>query len=139
MLTVSDMITDQLDLDELDIVEVELADGNHCKRTLVGHVTVLFKNRKAICLALVFLGIKEVLLGAISLEGMDRPHRCARGTTDRATRQTTPYPNESVGRRLLLRSPRHRFRHFVFLFQLKNSPGIASQQRFDKFQSILLR
>jgi clan AA aspartic protease len=71
MLTISDVIADQLDLDVVDNLEVELADGSHSKRQLVGPVTVRFKNRITNCSALVFPGINEVLLGAIPMEGMD--------------------------------------------------------------------
>jgi len=70
-LTISDTIADQLDLDVVDSADVELADGSHSKRKLVGPVTVRFKNRTAICSALVFPGVNEVLLGAIPLESMD--------------------------------------------------------------------
>jgi len=70
-LTISDAIADQLDLDVVDNVDVELADGSHSKRKLVGPVTIRFKNRTAICSALVFPGVTEVLLGAIPLEAMD--------------------------------------------------------------------
>ena len=70
-LTISDAIAGQLDLDLVDSVDVELADGSHSKRQLVGPVTIRFKNRTAICSALVFPGDNEVLLGAIPLEAMD--------------------------------------------------------------------
>jgi len=70
-LTISDAIAEQLDLDIVDDIDVELADGSHSKRKLVGPVTVRFKNRTAICSALVFPGINEVLLGAIPMESMD--------------------------------------------------------------------
>ena len=70
-LTISDAIADQLELDIVDDVDVELADGSHSKRKLVGPVTVRFKNRTAICSALVFPGVTEVLLGAIPMESMD--------------------------------------------------------------------
>jgi len=71
MLTINDAIADQLDLMIQDSVEVELADGTHSKRTLVGPVTVRFKNRRTTCDAIVLPGANEVLLGAIPLEGMD--------------------------------------------------------------------
>jgi len=70
-LTISDAIADQLGLDIVDSAEVELADGSHSKRELVGPVTIRFKNRTAVCSALVFPGVNEVLLGAIPLESMD--------------------------------------------------------------------
>jgi clan AA aspartic protease len=70
-LTISDAIASQLDLEVQDRIDVELADGSHSKRELVGPVTIRFKNRMACCSALVFPGIDEVLLGAIPLEAMD--------------------------------------------------------------------
>ena len=71
MLTINDTIAAQLDLEIEDSVEVELADGTHSKRNLVGPVTVRFKNRRATCSAIVLPGASEVLLGAIPLEAMD--------------------------------------------------------------------
>ena len=70
-LTISDAIATQLDLEVEDRVDVELADGSHSQRELVGPVTIRFKNRTTSCSALVFPGINEVLLGAIPLEAMD--------------------------------------------------------------------
>ena len=70
-LTINDTIADQLDLEVYDRVDVELADGTHSKRDLVGPVTVRFKNRMAHCSALVLPGTSEVLLGVIPLEAMD--------------------------------------------------------------------
>jgi clan AA aspartic protease len=71
MLTINDAIADQLGLMIHDSAEVELADGTHIKRNLVGPVTIRFKNRSTICSAIVLPGASEVLLGAIPLEGMD--------------------------------------------------------------------
>ena len=70
-LTISDAIAKQLDLEVEERVDVELADGSHSKRELVGPVTIRFKNRTTSCSALVFPGINEVLLGAIPMEAMD--------------------------------------------------------------------
>ena len=70
-LIINDAIAEQLDLEVLDNVDVELADGTHSKRKLVGPVTIHFKNRKAHCSALVIPGATEVLLGVIPLEAMD--------------------------------------------------------------------
>jgi len=71
MLTINQAIADQLGLTIRDSAEVELADGTHCKHNLVGPVTVRFKNRSAICGALVLPGASVVLLGAIPMEAMD--------------------------------------------------------------------
>ena len=70
-LIINDAIAGQLDLETLDNVDVELADGTHSKRKLVGPVTIRFKNRKAHCSALVIPGANDVLLGVIPLEAMD--------------------------------------------------------------------
>ena len=70
-LTISDAIASQLNLRVQDRVEVELADGIHSKRDLVGPVTIRFKNRMACCSALVLPGANDVLLGVIPLEAMD--------------------------------------------------------------------
>ena len=70
-LTITDAIARQLDLEVEDSVNVELADGTHSKRDLVGPVTIRFKNRMTSCSALVLPGASEVLLGAIPLEAMD--------------------------------------------------------------------
>ena len=70
-LTINDAIADQLNLGLQDRVDVELADGTHSKRDLVGPVTIRFKNRMACCSALVLPGANDVLLGVIPLEAMD--------------------------------------------------------------------
>jgi len=70
-LVISDAIANQLDLRVKDRANVELADGTHTKCDLVGPVDIRFKNRRTSCLALVFPGANEVLLGVIPLEGMD--------------------------------------------------------------------
>jgi len=70
-LTITDAIARQLDLEVEDSINVELADGTHSKRDLVGPVTIRFKNRMTSCSALVLPGASEVLLGAIPLEAMD--------------------------------------------------------------------
>ena len=70
-LIINDTIAEQLDLEAYERVDVELADGTHSKRELVGPVTVRFKNRVAHCSALVIPGTSEVLLGVIPLEAMD--------------------------------------------------------------------
>ena len=70
-LTINDAIARQLDLEVEDSINVELADGTHSKRDLVGPVTIRFKNRMISCSALVLPGANEVLLGAIPMEAMD--------------------------------------------------------------------
>jgi len=70
-LTINDAIARQLDLEIEDSINVELADGTHSKRDLVGPVRIHFKNRMISCSALVLPGANEVLLGAIPMEAMD--------------------------------------------------------------------
>ncbi|GHV43484.1 hypothetical protein AGMMS49546_25220 [Spirochaetia bacterium] len=48
-----------------------LADGTVAVYNLAGPVEVIWKNRSALCAALVVPGADEVLLGAIPLEAMD--------------------------------------------------------------------
>jgi clan AA aspartic protease len=71
MLIINQSIADQLGLTVQDSAEVELADGTHIKHYLVGPITIRFKNRKAICEAVVIPSAREILLGVIPLEAMD--------------------------------------------------------------------
>ena len=48
-----------------------LADGTHSMYNIVGPLIVIWKNRSAICEALVLPDAEEALLGAIPLEAMD--------------------------------------------------------------------
>jgi clan AA aspartic protease len=71
MLTISDLLNDQLGLDVRETLVVELADGTRQKCDIVGPVDLHFKNRRTTCDALVLPGATEVLFGAIPLEGLD--------------------------------------------------------------------
>jgi clan AA aspartic protease len=71
MLIINQVIADQLDLVVHDSTEVELADGTHNKWNIVGPIMIRFKNRSAICSAVVIPGANEVLLGAVPMEAMD--------------------------------------------------------------------
>jgi len=71
MLTISDLLNDQLGLDVRETLTVELADGTRQKCDIVGPVDLHFKNRRTTCDALVLPGATEVLFGAIPLEGLD--------------------------------------------------------------------
>ena len=71
MLTISDTIKRQLDLEVVELREIELADGSRSECEIVGPVDIRFKTRKTICYAVVLPGAPEVLLGAIPLEDMD--------------------------------------------------------------------
>ena len=71
MLTISDLLNDQLGLDVCETRVVELADGTRQKCDIVGPVDLHFKNRRTTCDALVLPCATEVLFGAIPLEGLD--------------------------------------------------------------------
>jgi len=71
MLTITDSIKRQLDLEPMEIQEVELADGSHVECEIVGPVDVHFRTRCTSCRAVVLPGTTEVLLGAIPIEDMD--------------------------------------------------------------------
>jgi clan AA aspartic protease len=71
MLIISQAIADQLGLMIVESTNVELADGSISKCSIVGSVSIRFKNRKATSSALVLPGASEVLLGVIPMEAMD--------------------------------------------------------------------
>jgi len=71
MLTISDTMKRQLDLEVMETLEVELADGSFKECEIAGPVDVRFKTRRTTCDAIVLPGATEVLLGAIPLEAMD--------------------------------------------------------------------
>jgi clan AA aspartic protease len=71
MLIINRAIADQLDLMVHESTNVELADGTICKRNIAGHVMIRFKNRSAICSAVVIPSASEVLLGAVPMEAVD--------------------------------------------------------------------
>ena len=71
MLTISDTIKRQLDLDVVELREIELADGSRSECEIVGPVDIRFKTRSTTCRAVVIPSAPEVLLGAIPLEDMD--------------------------------------------------------------------
>jgi clan AA aspartic protease len=70
-LIINDSIANQLDLEVMERVDIEFANGVHEKCDLVGPVEVRFSNRSTSCRAIVIPGANEVLLGVIPLEAMD--------------------------------------------------------------------
>jgi len=71
MMGINQTIQEQLNLLFIEKRKVILADGSVKEYDVVGPIIVKFKNRTAICSALVLDGSSEPLLGAIPLEEMD--------------------------------------------------------------------
>jgi len=71
MMGINQTIQEQLNLSFIEKRKVILADGSVREYDVVGPIIVKFKNRTAICSALVLDGSSEPLLGAIPLEEMD--------------------------------------------------------------------
>ena len=71
MMGINQTIREQLNLRFIEKRKVVLADGTVKEYDVVGPIMVKFKNRTAICSALVIDGNSEPLLGAIPLEEMD--------------------------------------------------------------------
>ena len=71
MMGINQTIQQQLQLLFIEKRKVILADGSVKEYDVVGPIIVKFKNRTAICSALVLDGNSEPLLGAIPLEEMD--------------------------------------------------------------------
>ncbi|MFI5131213.1 MAG: hypothetical protein ACHQFX_14520 [Chitinophagales bacterium] len=71
MMGINQTIQEQLNLSFIEKRKVVLADGAVKEFDVVGPIMVKFKNRTAICAALVLEGNNESLLGAIPLEEMD--------------------------------------------------------------------
>ena len=71
MMGMNQTIQEQLNLLFIEKRKVILADGSVKEYDVVGPIMVKFKNRTAICSALVLDGNSEPLLGAIPLEEMD--------------------------------------------------------------------
>ena len=70
-LVINEDIRRQLGLDIERSYEATLADGSKQTYGLSETVQILWKNRQAVCQAVVVPGAKNVLLGAIPLEAMD--------------------------------------------------------------------
>jgi clan AA aspartic protease len=71
MLAIPEFVKTQLNLRQTRSIEAELADGSSAAYEVVGPVEVRFANRATSVEALVVPGATKVLLGAISMEGMD--------------------------------------------------------------------
>jgi len=70
-LIINEAIRQQLGLVLEDTYEAELADGSVQTCGLTESVQIQWKNRKAVCQAVVVPNANDVLLGAIPLEAMD--------------------------------------------------------------------
>jgi clan AA aspartic protease len=71
MLAINENIQEYLQLPVIRTRKAQLANGHIVECNVVGPVMLKFKNREAICSALVLPGDAEPLLGAIPLEEMD--------------------------------------------------------------------
>ena len=71
MMGINETIQEQLDLPFIEKRKAVLADGSVQEYDVVGPIYVKFKNRTAICSAMVLTGDTEPLLGAIPMEEMD--------------------------------------------------------------------
>jgi clan AA aspartic protease len=71
MMGISETVREQLDLPFIEKRKAILGDGTVKEFDVVGPITVKFKNRTAICSAMVLSGSDESVLGAIPMEEMD--------------------------------------------------------------------
>jgi clan AA aspartic protease len=71
MLAINETLKTQLNLQKVGEEEAELADGSRVTLEIVGPIDVRFANRRTNVDAMVLHGDSEVLLGAISMEGLD--------------------------------------------------------------------
>ncbi len=70
-MVINQTIQEQLDLPFIEKRKAVLADGSVQEFEVVGPLHVKFKNRTAICSAMVLKGDSEPLLGVIPMEEMD--------------------------------------------------------------------
>ena len=70
-LVINEEFREKLGLEVTGIDDGTLADGTKIEYDMAGPVEILWKNRRALCDALVLPDANEVLLGAIPLEIMD--------------------------------------------------------------------
>jgi clan AA aspartic protease len=70
-LIINEAVRQQLGLAVEDSYEAELADGSLQTYSLTESVQIQWKNRKAVCQAVVIPNANDVLLGVIPLEAMD--------------------------------------------------------------------
>lgn len=71
MLAIPEYVKQQLNLQPIDRLEAELADGSSMPMEVVGPIEVRFENRRTSVEALVVPNQTTVLLGAMPMEGMD--------------------------------------------------------------------
>jgi clan AA aspartic protease len=71
MLAINESIQEQLQLPIVEKRKVQLANSHIQEFDVVSQVELRFKNRRALCNAIVLPGDSEPLLGAIPLEEMD--------------------------------------------------------------------
>ena len=71
MMGINETIQQQLNLPFIEKRKAIMAEGSVKEYDVVGPIVVKFKNRTAICAALVLEGDAEPLLGAIPMEEMD--------------------------------------------------------------------
>jgi clan AA aspartic protease len=71
MMAINETIQEQLQLPFLEKRKAVMDDGSVVEYDTVGPINVKFKNRTAICNALVLQGDTEPLLGVIPMEEMD--------------------------------------------------------------------
>ena len=71
MMAINETIQGQLQLPTKEKRKSIMADGTIVEHDVVGPIEVKFKNRTAVCNALVLPGNNEPLLGAIPMEEMD--------------------------------------------------------------------
>ncbi len=71
MMAINETIQEQLDLSFIEKRKAMLADGSVQEYDVVGPIYVKFKNRTAVCSAMVLKGDTEPLLGAIAMDEMD--------------------------------------------------------------------
>lgn len=71
MMAINETIQEQLQLPFKEKRKSLMADGSIAEHDVVGPIEVKFKNRSAVCNAVVLQGDNEPLLGAIPMEEMD--------------------------------------------------------------------
>jgi clan AA aspartic protease len=71
MMAINETIQEQLQLPFIEKRKSIMANGSVEEHDVVGPIVVKFKNRQAVCNAVVLQGNNEPLLGAIPMEEMD--------------------------------------------------------------------
>lgn len=71
MMAINETIQEQLQLPFIEKRKSIMANGNVEEHDVVGPIVVKFKNRQAVCNAVVLPGENEPLLGAIPMKEMD--------------------------------------------------------------------